>query len=236
MDEKGMGNPPDSDPPPGLDWDMWLGPAPLRPYNKNRCMFNFRWFWDYAGGMMTDWGVHWMDIVQMAFNETMPAAITALGGIYYLKDNRETPDTLLVTYEYPGLLATYEWRAGNAESMFKQGGGILFHGTRGTLFVTRNLYKVTPEKGSDLEPVEEQRINDAHLAHWANFLECIRTRQKPVSDIETGYRSTATCLLGNAALRSRMRVDWDPHKETTLQGEARPYLTREYRAPWKLAV
>jgi predicted dehydrogenase len=236
MDEKGMGNPPDSDPPPGLDWDMWLGPAPLRPYNKNRCMFNFRWFWDYAGGMMTDWGVHWMDIVQMAFNETMPAAITALGGIYYLKDNRETPDTLLVTYEYPGFLATYEWRAGNAESMFKQGGGILFHGTRGTLFVTRNLYKVTPEKGSDLEPVEEQRINDAHLAHWANFLECIRTRQKPVSDIETGYRSTATCLLGNAALRSRMRVAWDPHKETTLQGEARPYLTREYRAPWKLAV
>jgi hypothetical protein len=104
------------------------------------------------------------------------------------------------------------------------------------LFVTRNLYKVTPEKGSDLEPVEEQRINDAHLAHWANFLECIRTRQKPVSDIETGYRSTATCLLGNVALRSRMRVDWDPHKETTQQEAARPYLTREYRAPWKLAV
>jgi len=236
MDEKGMGNPPDSDPPPGLDWNMWLGPAPFRPYNKNRCIFNFRWFWDYAGGMMTDWGVHWMDIVQMAFNETMPLAITALGGIYYLKDNRETPDTLSVTYEYPGFLATYEWRAGNAESMFKQGGGILFHGNKGTLFVTRSHYTVVPEKGSDLEPIEEKRINDANLAHWANFLECMRTRQKPISDIETGYRSTATCLLGNVALRSKMHVDWDAKKETTLQESARSYLTREYRAPWKLVV
>src|SRR5271170_5598916 len=106
--QAGIGNPPDSAAPSNLDWDMWLGPAPARPYNLNRFGFdvehpdrprwfsNFRWFWDYAGGMMTDWGVHWLDIVQMAFNEEVPAEITALGGKFWLKDNTETPDTLQV--------------------------------------------------------------------------------------------------------------------------------------------
>src|SRR3982751_5816273 len=106
---EGIGDPPDSEPPATLDWDMWLGPAPKRPFNQNRFgvdpedryFSNFRWFWDYAGGMMTDWGVHWLDIVQLAFNESMPTQITALGGKYWLKDNRDTPDTLQVTYEYP---------------------------------------------------------------------------------------------------------------------------------------
>ena len=108
--EEGIGNPPDGEPPATLDWDMWLGPAPKRPFNANRFgvdpedkyFSSFRWFWDYAGGMMTDWGVHWLDIVQMAFDEAMPAAITAMGGKLWFKDNRETPDTLQVTYEYPG--------------------------------------------------------------------------------------------------------------------------------------
>jgi predicted dehydrogenase len=102
--EEGIGNPPDSDPPAGLDYDLWLGPAPKRPFNPNRFLARFRWFWDYAGGMMTDWGVHWLDIVQMAFGEAMPKAITMLGGRYYLKDNGETPDTFEAVFEYPDCL------------------------------------------------------------------------------------------------------------------------------------
>jgi len=100
MPAEGIGNPPDSDPPAGLDWDMWLGPAPKRPFNKNRFGVDpnnfsfFRYFWDYAGGMMTDWGVHWLDIVQMAFEEAMPHTITSIGDKLWLTDNRETPDTL----------------------------------------------------------------------------------------------------------------------------------------------
>ncbi|HSB17186.1 MAG TPA: Gfo/Idh/MocA family oxidoreductase, partial [Bryobacteraceae bacterium] len=177
---EGIGNPPDTDPPEGLDWDMWLGPAPKHAFNKNRfgvdpnAFSHFRWFWDYAGGMMTDWGIHWLDIVQMAFKEEMPKAIVALGGKYYLQDNRDTPDTLQVTYEYPsGVIATYENRNGNGQSMFNKGGGILFHGTKGTLFVDRTEYRVVPEPGSELAAVNEKASNNTNMAHWANFLECV---------------------------------------------------------------
>lgn len=237
---EGIGNPPDEPPPANLDWDMWLGPAPKRQYNKNRfgvdpkAFSHFRWFWDYAGGMMTDWGVHWLDIVQMAFNEAMPTSISCVGGKFRLKDNRETPDTIHASYEYPGFCCSYENRNGNAQSMFGKGGGILFHGDKGTLYVDRSLYKVVPEKGSDLEEVEVKSSNNSNMAHWKNFLECVRTREKPISDIEKCFRSTATCLLANVALRSRLRLDWDG--ETVKQPEAKKYLTREYRKPWKLVV
>jgi len=240
--EEGIGNPPDGAPVPGLDWEMWLGPAPEHAFNANRFgvdpkkFSHFRWFWDYAGGMMTDWGIHLLDIVQMAFDEATPTAITALGEKFFIQDNRDTPDTLQVTYEYPGFICTYENRLGNANSMFKQGYGILFHGSKGTLFVDRSRYEVFPEKGSDLQPVEVKSSNNSNMAHWANFLDCVKTRQKPISDIEIGHRSTTTALLGNVALRSKMRIDWDAKTETTAQPAARKYLHRDYRKPWKLEV
>jgi predicted dehydrogenase len=240
---EGIGKPPDTAPPAGLDWNMWLGPAPMRTFNRNRFGVDpkkysfFRYFWDYAGGMMTDWGIHLLDIVQMAFNETEPATIAALGGKYYLEDNRETPDTLEVTYEYSsGMIVTYETRETNAQSMFHHGYGILFHGTEGTLFVDRAGYQLVPEKDSPLEAVEEQKSNDALDAHWQNFFDCIKTRKRPVSDIEIGHHSTATAILGNVAYRSKLRLGWDADRETTLQPEARHLLKREYRKPWKLEV
>lgn len=241
---EGQGNPPDSEPPAGLDWDMWLGPAPKRPFNTNRFgvdpedryFSRFRWFWDYAGGMMTDWGVHWLDIVQFAFKEEMPASIAAMGGKFYLKDNRDTPDVLQVTYEYPGFIAVYENRESNAQSMFNKGGGILFHGTEGTMFVDRREFTIVPERGSKLTEETVKATGGGNREHWANFLECMRTREKPTSDVETCQRSTTTCLLGNVALRSRLHLDFDPQKWTVAQAEARKYLTREYRKPWKLVV
>jgi predicted dehydrogenase len=240
MEPAGIGAPADAAPPSELDWDMWLGPAPKRPFNANRfgvdpkAFSHFRWFWDYAGGMMTDWGVHWLDIVQMAFNEAMPQTVACVGGKYRLQDNRETPDTIHASYEYPGFVCTYENRYGNANSMFGKGGGITFHGDKGTLFVDRSGYKTVPEKGSSLPEEEVKSSNNMNMAHWANFIECVRTRQNPMSDIEKCYKSTATCLLANVALRSRLRLDWDG--ETVRQGEARKYLSREYRKPWKLVV
>ena len=240
--KEGIGSPPDGKPPDGLDWDMWLGPAPARPFNGNRfgvdpeAFSHFRWFWDYAGGMMTDWGIHWLDIVQMAFNEAMPSAITALGGKFWLTDNRDTPDTLQVTYEYPGFLAVYENRWANAQSMFDKGGGILFHGTKATLYVDRRGYRIVPEKDSGVIEVEESSSNNSNMAHWANFLECVRTREKPISDIEVCQRSTTTCLLGNVALRSKLRIDWDAANWTTVQREARRFLSRDERKPWKIVV
>ncbi len=247
---EGIGNPPDSDPPPELDWDLWLGPAPKVPFNPNRFgvfedkWSHFRWFWDYAGGMMTDWGIHLLDIVQWAMDVEAPQVITASGGKFFLKDNRETPDTLQVTYEYPGFLCLYENRELNANSMWDHGYGILFHGSEGTLFVDRRGYEIFPEKRgrgpeavNRMEPEEGKSSNNHAQDHWANFLECVRSRKKPICDIEIGHRSTSTALLGNVAYRSRQRVEWDGKAEKLLNShDARKYLTRDYRKPWKLQV
>lgn len=246
-DVEGMGAPADSEPPTDLDWDMWLGPAPKRAFNANRfgvdpedkSFSSFRWFWDYAGGMMTDWGIHLLDIVQMAYNETMPKSVCAFGEKFRLKDNRETPDTIIAMYEYPQFLATYENRYGNGNTLTGHGYGITFHGDKGTLFVDRSLYELTMEKrGRDAaaEPVVVKSTNNHNMAHWANFLDCVKTRQKPVADIEICQRSTTTCLLANVSLRSKMRLDWDEQKWTTKQPEARKFLSREDRKPWRITV
>ena len=241
---EGIGNPPDSDPPKGLDWDMWLGPAPRRAFNSNRFgvdpedkyFSRFRWFWDYAGGMMTDWGIHLLDIVQWAFDEAMPTAVTASGGKFFVNDNRETPDTLQVTYEYPGFVATYENRESNAQCAFNPDHGILFHGDRATLYVDRRECRIISEKGSTLMSWQMRSTSGGNLEHWANFLDCMKTRKAPISDIAICRRSTTTCHLGNIALRTRQRVDFDPDHWTVAQPEAKKYFYREYRAPWKLAV
>lgn len=252
---QGIGNPPDSDPPAGLDWDMWLGPAPKVPYNYNRFgvgdrWSTFRYFWDYAGGYMTDWGVHLIDIVHMAMKVEGPSTITASGGKYYIKDNAETPDTLQVTYEYPGFVCVYENRWDNANSMYKHDYGIEFHGTDGTLFVDRSGFEVFPETrraaarpGSEREvdrtpAMKMESVNNEHADHVRNFLDCMRSRQRPTSDVEIGHRSTSACLLGNVAYRSKERLVWDVAGQRLTQGsaDARRLLTREYRAPWKLAV
>lgn len=239
---EGEGNPPDAPVPDGLDWDMWLGPAPKRPFNTNRWGIGDRWstfryFWDYAGGWMTDWAIHLLDIVQMAYGEQMPRSVTALGERYFLKDNTETPDTLSVTYTYPNFLAVYENRQGNANSLINQGYGILFHGRRGTLFVDRAVMRVIPERGvSDLEPREVKMSNYGNREHWANFLDCVKTRKRPVSDVETCHRTSTTCHLANIALRSKLRVDFDPATERIAQAEARRYVSRTNRAPWRIAL
>src|SRR5262245_18980326 len=239
---QGIGNPPDAQPPDGLDWDLWLGPAPERPCNPNRfgvypkAYSYFRWFWDYAGGHITDSGVHMIDILQMAFGEAMPKAVTALGGKLWFKDNRETPDTMQVTYEYSEFTSSWEHRCNNADAGLARPMGITFYGSRGTLYVDRSLYRLTPEKGSGLQASEMKRVSDPHPLHWANFLECLKTRQQPRRDIERCFRSSTTCLLGNLAYRSRLRVDWDDQNRTVLQPELEKQLRYEYRSPWKLEV
>ena len=112
----------------------------------------------------------------------------------------------------------------------------MFHGTKGTLYVNRSFYRVIPERGGGLEPVEVKSSNNSNDAHWANFLECIKTRQKPTSDIETCFRTTAACILGNVSLSSKLRLDWDDKAHTVRQKEARRLLAYNYRKPWKLAV
>jgi predicted dehydrogenase len=247
---EGIGNPADSDPPPGLDWDMWLGPAPKRPFNWNRFgvgdrWSTFRYFYDYANGWPGDWGVHLLDIVQWAMRVDGPHAITALGRKFYLKDNSDTPDSLEMTFEYPDLVATYENRLCNGTAAHEHDYGIEFYGTDGTMFLDREGFQVFPERreveGKQLAQTAEMKmecVDDGLANHVANMLECMKTRKLPQSDIEYGYHSTSTCLLGNVALRSKERLEWDVASEQlTLGGPAgQKLLSREYRAPWKLQV
>ncbi len=238
----GEGNPPDSDPPPGLDWDLWLGPAPKRPFNANRWgvgerWSTFRYFWDYAGGAMTDWGVHLLDIVQFAFDEVMPVSISAQGGKFYVTDNTETPDTMLATYHYPGFIGCYESRTASPTPIYNDTYGTSFHGTKATLMVNRGGYTLFPAaKGA--QPVEEhsKEMAEMNVRHWNNFLACLRSRQKPISDIETCVRSTATCILSNLAMRHDAALDWDDKAFTVKQREIKPFLKAKYRSPWKLEV
>ena len=248
---EGIGNPPDQDPPKILDWDLWLGPAPKVPYNINRFGIlpgrwaTFRYFWDYAGGFMTDWGVHLLDTVQWAMQVEAPRTVTASGGKYYLQDNRDTPDTLSVTFEYPGWTCVYENRICNLNPANDKDYGIEFHGSEGTLFVDRAEFQVHPEKRriedeevDRMETIHMKRANSSHLDHVRNFLDSVKSRKLPRSDIEIGHRSTTTCHLGNVAFRSQKRVVWDAGKEKIIEGgsEAKKYFSREYRKPWKLSV
>jgi predicted dehydrogenase len=241
-DPAGFGNPPDGPPPEYVDWDMWQGPAPRHEFNPNRWGIDpkhwstFRYFWDYAGGWMTDWCVHLIDIVQMAFNESMPTSITALGSRFVDKDNTQMPDTLQVTFEYPKFIAVYENRQFNSNSLFKHGYGITFHGTKGTMFVDRGGYQTWPERGSDLPAEEVRSKSPGNAEHWANFLECVKTRQRPIADVEINHKTSTTCHLGNISYRSKLRVDFDPATETIAQPEARKYFSREQTAPWKIVV
>lgn len=244
---EGIGSPADSAPPKGLDWDMWLGPAPRRPFNINRFgvildeelnyqrWASFRWFWDYAGGMMTDWGVHLLDIVQWALEVDAPDSISASGGKYYLQDNRETPDTLSATYQYPGFVCTYENRVCNSFPMEGRGYGIMFHGTEGTLFVDRGSLELVPEPGSKLESLNMEVEENMLAKHMRNFLECVKSRKRPRSDIEIGHRSSSTAILGNIAYRTGEHIQWDSTKEQAKESsKANSLLGRAYRKPWSL--
>jgi predicted dehydrogenase len=243
----GIGSPPDAAPPKGLDWDMWLGPAPQVPYNENRFgvflndeleyqrWASFRWFWDYAGGMMTDWGVHLLDIVQWALDADAPQTVSTMGGKLVLKDNRQTPDTLQATFRYPSFVCTYENREGNGHPLDGHGYGILFHGTEATMFLDRSGFQIFPEGQDDAVPMQAGSLPESHARHMRNFLDCTRSRQTPVSDIEVGHRSTSTAILANIAYRTGHQLTWDRETET-IQGdaEASKLLDLAYRAPWKL--
>ena len=243
----GIGNPPDSTPPEGLDWDMWLGPAPKVPYNENRFGVSlddeleyqrwatFRWFWDYAGGMMTDWGVHLLDIVQWAMDVEAPETVSTHGGKFVMRDNREAPDTLQATFRYPGFVCTYENREGNGYPLDGHGYGILFHGTEATMFLDRGGFQIVPEGKDEEVPMQAQSLGESHARHMRNFLDCVKSRQTPVCDIEIGHRSTSTAILANISYRTGHQLNWDRDTETvTGDAEASELLDLAYRAPWKL--
>jgi predicted dehydrogenase len=239
----GFGNPPDQEPPKELDWDMWLGPAPKRPWNPNRGIYHFRWIWDYAGGQMTNLGQHSLDIVQWFTGVDAPKAVYSTGGRFYLKDNMETPDNQDVLIDYPGFTGICQYREASAGRAGLGMGGVVFYGTRGTMSVGRSGYEVFPDRKADPfgsmarilgghpvggpQPVDEPRDQfwtekekdtsgdgaKDYVEHAKNFLECIRSRRQPVADIESAHAVATTCHLANISLRVGRKITWDAQKE-----------------------
>jgi predicted dehydrogenase len=257
---KGIGHPPDEDPPADFDWNAWLGPAPKVPYNKNRTFYRFRWFFDYSGGQVTNFGVHYMDFIHWALGADAPLAVTAMGGKLALEDNREIPDTLEVLWQYPGgTLVTFSQFNASAAPAGLRNGEIEFRGTQGTLFLQANGYEVVPDaitpnefparspinRAGDrgwragekpmLQARKVTRENSANTApHARNFLDCVKSRQKCHCDIETGHRSTSTTLLANVAYKTKAYLEWDAQAERfTNHPDANKFLSYPYRAPYQ---
>jgi predicted dehydrogenase len=236
---------PDSDPPPNVDYDMWLGPARKLPFNKNRFHFTFRWYWDYSGGLMTDWGAHMIDIANWAMDIKAPSSAMSAGGKFgFPRDAMETPDTQQVTWSFPGFNMVWEHALGVGRGPEAREHGVAFHGNNGLLVVDRAGWEVYPEtdaigKRRVYKSPGVPRYNagsfDYHAGHIQNFIECMRSRKRPNSDVEIGHNSMIACHLANIAQRLGRLVQWDvEHEKVIGDAEAQKYVTREYRAPWKL--
>lgn len=232
VDTRVGGNPtcgwdPDTYPPPGLDWDMYLGPARWAPFNPRRFIWDFRWFWDYSGGNMTDWGAHHNDIAQwgMGTDHTGPLWIEGTGQ-FPTQGLMETP----VSYK-----ATYTYANGVKLVCSSEGNNVTFYGTEGRIDVNRGRLS------SDPPEIIKQPIgpNDVHLYvsnnHYQNFVDCVKTRRLPICDVEVGHRSVTVCHLGNISIRLRRKIRWDPDKEKIVgDEEASRWLDRPMRKPWRL--
>ncbi len=254
----GFGRPEGSTPPPGFDYDMWLGPAPRRPYSPHRGIYHFRWFWDYSGGQMTNLGAHEIDIVQWVLGVRGPSAVSSMGGRFVLEDDGETPDTQDALFQYPKFTAAWSHREASAGR--RAAAGLEIFGTKGSMTISRRGFEVFPDNKADpanaipvfqgaptggpvrshakpepwtkaiQEPGSSAQQFDLHVR---NFLDCVKTRQRPIAALEDGHQTAVACHLANISLRLGRQVRWNPDTET-IEGdrEASAMLSRPYRKPW----
>ncbi|EOZ98531.1 Oxidoreductase [Indibacter alkaliphilus LW1] len=236
---------PDGPVPQGVDYDMWLGPAPKRPFNENRFHFNFRWFWDYAGGLMTDWGVHEIDIALHAMGVKAPKSVMASGGKFaYPNDASETPDTLQTVYEYDGFNMLWEHATGIDGGNYGTTEGIAFIGNNATLVVNRGGWKVIPETenkdGQRVNKVEEvphsRPSGNALEIHAQGFVDAItgNDASKLTCGIETGSIAAINAQMGNIAYKTGKKIYWDDQKGQFSDPESNDLMKANYQNGWEL--
>jgi len=232
----GIGHPPDGEPPAGVDYDLWLGPSPKRPFNPNRFHFNFRWFWDYAGGLMTDWGVHLLNIVLWAMGPEKPLRVSSTGGKFVVDDNSETPDTQVAVYEFPTYTLVFEQQLLGGLGPGGRPHGMLFNGSKGTLIIDGSGWEVIPEpKNKELEASKHPAGSDGRPAHVRNFLDCVKSREEPVENLDIGHHVSTVAHLGNLAFQTKSEIHWDSEKEIVVDNAAADALVGvPYRDPWTL--
>jgi predicted dehydrogenase len=230
---------PDEPVPAGVDYNMWLGPATQHPFNRNRFHFTFRWFWDYAGGLMTDWGVHLLDYALYGMNVTTPKSVMAMGGKYgYPTDACETPDSLQTIYEFDGFNVIWDHAIGINDGDYGRNHGLGFVGENGTLVVDRDGWEVIPEDVNGkirMEAVPLAKGTGKGLnKHVTNFLKCMDQRNPNTNaSVEIGAHIAKFSALGNIAYRTGKKLIWDGAKFTN-DSDANKFLIPDYREPWTL--
>jgi predicted dehydrogenase len=244
--------------PPDLDWDFYLGPAPQAPYERGRFLGSFRNYFDYAGGYVTDWGTHRFDSVRQVMGEANPVSASASGGRFEVRDGGDTPDVVQATVQFPEFTLSYEaiqinghGTGGRTPEMkyYRMAGledrphGEAFYGTKGTIISDRIGFDLYPEAGARRttasEPVQRLSVasRDTTDLHTRNFIECVRTRQTPAADVETGHLSAVVPHLINIAFRTGRKLLWDAATETIREDpSAAALLTRQARPPWNIVA
>src|SRR6056297_107031 len=240
---------PNSPVPDGVDYDMWLGPAEHRPFNQNRFHFNFRWFWDYAGGLMTDWGVHLIDYALYGMKASTPKSIMAMGGKFaYPNDAAETPDTLQTVYDFGDFSLLWEHATGIDGGNYGRNHGIAFIGNNGTLVLDRQGWEIIPEnefQGWDKDGIpkmEAASFDKGNLSgldlHTKNFIAAVKSRDASSlnAPIKVGYDAALVSHMGNVAFKTGDRIYWDDTTGLFKSEAANELITANYQNGWKLPI
>lgn len=226
--------------PEGVDYNFWLGPAPERDFNPNRFHFHFRWWWDYAGGLMTDWGVHLLDFALYGMNAGMPKSIKAEGGNFIIDPAAmETPDTLKTIYEYDDFEIEWQHAVGKSKGPYDRDHGVAFIGEKATLIVDRGGWEVIVEneEGNKISEVipRTKTNNNAPQDHARDFLDCMKTKEKPKASVKIGKTVAMVAHMGNIAYLSGEKLYWDAqNNEFVNNAKANERIWPTYRKPWVL--
>ncbi|MEY3435719.1 MAG: hypothetical protein RL335_175 [Bacteroidota bacterium] len=226
----------DSTAPAGVNYDMWLGPARKRPFNPNRFHFNFRWFWDYAGGLMTDWGVHLVDYALLGLNAKDPKTIMASGGkMAYPDDAAETPDTLATVYDFGDFIMLWEHAQAIDAGNYGRTHGIAYIGNNGTLVLDRGGWEIIPE-GKNMEAVKVKKSDDGLANNTRNFIEVVKSRDfsKLNAPLQAGATVATICQMGNIAYKTGKKLIWDKQKQLFTDSEANKLITPVYHNKYTL--
>jgi predicted dehydrogenase len=228
---------PDSPAPEGVDYNLWLGPAPKRPFNKNRFHFTWRWYWEYGNGLMTDWGVHLIDYILYGMGKSIPESVMATGGKYaFPEDDMNTPDTMTAVYDFKDFSMVWEHTIGIGLGNWARPHGMAYTGENGTLVLDRNGWEVIPEK-QRMEPLPVQKnVGNGLDLHTKNFLDCIKnsTPSKLNASIEIGRNVALVAQMGNIAYRSGEKVTWDNTRQQFGTASANKFIIPEYNNGWVL--
>ncbi|MEJ7768625.1 MAG: Gfo/Idh/MocA family oxidoreductase [Chitinophagaceae bacterium] len=233
---------PDSVPPAGVDYKMWLGPAPARAFNASRFHFNFRWFWDYAGGLMTDWGVHLMDYALHGMGADVPKTISALGGKFAYPDlAEETPDTLTALYEFDKFNIVWDHAMGIDNGSYNRDHGIAYIGNNGTLILNRGGWEVISERqsGNKVEKPLVKPSDNGLIKHMENFIGVIRSgkMEELNASIQVGAHVAKVSQMGNIAFRTQQKLEWNKSKgKFTTESVNDEYLAKKYHNGYKFPV